>query len=128
MWAVGVVNLVLIIAGVTSAQVLVIVGTLIFVPIVFVVELVVLRIICELCVVILLLPYYIQRTSGGAGGMDDSGGSRGPIVGLPADLNTNGTKVGPPGKRSGVASRGRIDDDDDAIDISIHSKLGDEQL
>ena len=65
MWSIGIFNLVILISGLASGQGMVIIGVIIFVPVFSVAELVVLRIICEVCVVIRLLPHYVK---GGAHG------------------------------------------------------------
>lgn len=61
MWSIGIINLVVLISGIASREGMVIIGVVIFVPIFSIAELVVLRIICEVCVVILLLPYYVAK-------------------------------------------------------------------
>lgn len=68
MWSIGIFNLVVLISGLASGQGMVIIAVMIFVPVFSIAELVVLRIICEVCVVILLLPYYVIKggSSGGA--------------------------------------------------------------
>ena len=61
MWSIGIFNLVVLIGALASRQAVYIIGVMIFVPVFSVAELVVLRIICEVCVVILLLPYYVLK-------------------------------------------------------------------
>ena len=66
-------------------------------PIFSVAEIVLLRIVCEICVVVLLLPYYVQKIGGSvsAGGSVGGSGRNGPI---------------------------HMDDGEDEIDLSIHHK------
>ena len=93
-------NLVFLISGLASRNTGAIIGVIVFVPIFSVGELVVLRILCEVCVVILLLPYYIQKLHTGGGG--------------------GGVAGGEPGDGS---RRLQNYDDEDEIDCSIHSKM-----
>mmetsp|Transcript_9405 Transcript_9405/g.14178 ORF Transcript_9405/g.14178 Transcript_9405/m.14178 type:complete len:142 (+) Transcript_9405:156-581(+) len=62
MWVIGLFNLVLLIGGLSSGQPGAIIAVLVFVPIFSAAELIVLRIICEVSVVLLLLPYYFKKS------------------------------------------------------------------
>jgi hypothetical protein len=103
-WVIGTMNLVFLISGLASRNTGAIIGVIVFVPIFSVGELVVLRIICEVCVVILLLPYYIQKLHAGGGGGSSAGG-----------------------ESSSGSRRLQNYDDEDEIDCSVHSKIEDEE-
>ncbi len=68
LWVIGILNLAAMISGLASANGGVIIAVLIFTPLFCVAEIVMLRIFCEICVVILLLPYYMERSGARSAG------------------------------------------------------------
>lgn len=63
MWIIGLINLVILISGLISNEPPVMIFVVVFVPIFSFAELILLRIFCELAVVVLLFPYYFKNSN-----------------------------------------------------------------
>jgi hypothetical protein len=64
MWAIGVFNSALFISGLATGKMTPIIICFVFIPIFTVAEVIVLRILCEIAVVLLLMPYYFKQPTG----------------------------------------------------------------
>lgn len=63
MWVIGLFNSAIFISGLASGQPTAIIASLVFVPVFALAEVIFLRILCEMAVVVLLMPYYFKPSS-----------------------------------------------------------------
>mmetsp|Transcript_3996 Transcript_3996/g.4082 ORF Transcript_3996/g.4082 Transcript_3996/m.4082 type:complete len:161 (+) Transcript_3996:243-725(+) len=106
LWVIGLMNLSLLIGGIATGIPTIIIVSVITLPILAVIQLIVLRIVSELMVVLLLLPFYSNRNNG-------SGNTGIPLT---------------PDHERGIVRIENDQSDSENIDVSIHSKTGDNEM